>query len=94
MEKLQALRPGENALTWAFRFLQSIPNVVVTLSGMSSLEQMMDNIHTFETNSPLSKVEMDTLLSIADGMLAGTLPCTACRLYWVPKLRKSMSPAD
>ena len=79
MEKLQALRLEENTPAWAFRFLQSISNIVVTLSGMSNLEQMMDNIHTFETNSPLSKEEMDTLLSIADGMLAGTLPCTACR---------------
>ena len=78
MAKLKAFRP-EEAPAWAFRFLQSIPSVTVTLSGMSNLEQLMDNVRTFETDKPLSKEEMDTLLSIADGMLNGTLPCTACR---------------
>lgn len=76
---LKELRPEEGIPAWAFRFLQSIPGVVVTLSGMSDLEQMKENIRTFETEKPLSKEEMETLLSIADGMLNGTLPCTACR---------------
>ncbi len=35
-QKLAALRPEEEVPAWAFRFLQSIPNVVVTLSGMSN----------------------------------------------------------
>lgn len=51
----------------------------MVLSGMSDLEQMKDNIRTFETEKPLTKEEMDTLLSIADGMLNDRLPCTACR---------------
>ena len=76
---LKGLRPEEGIPAWAFRFLQSIPGVVVTLSGMSDLEQLKENIRTFETEKPLSKEEMETLLSIADGMLNGTLPCTACR---------------
>ena len=46
---------------------------------MSNLEQMQENIKTFETELPLSQKEMDTLLSVADGMLNGALPCTACR---------------
>lgn len=75
---LKGLRPDEGIPAWAFRFLQSIPGVVVVLSGMSDLEQMKENIRTFETEKPLTKEEMDTLLSVADGMLDGTLPCTAC----------------
>lgn len=75
---LKGLRPDEGIPAWAFRFLQSIPRVVVVLSGMSDLEQMKENIRTFETEKPLTKEEMDTLLSVADGMLDGTLPCTAC----------------
>ncbi|MBQ2183423.1 MAG: aldo/keto reductase, partial [Lachnospiraceae bacterium] len=35
--KLKALRPDENIPAWAFRFLQSIEGVTVTLSGMSTL---------------------------------------------------------
>jgi len=75
---LKNLRPEESIPAWAFRFLQTLPEVTVTLSGMSNLEQLQENIRTFETEKPLSKEEMEALLSVADGMLNGTLPCTAC----------------
>ena len=77
-EKLHALRPEEPEPAWAFRFLQSVPGVTMILSGMSSYEQMRDNIRTFETDAPLNEEEMQTLLAMADGMLSGRLPCTAC----------------
>lgn len=79
VQKLQALRQEEKVPAWAFRFLQTIPGVTVVLSGMSDLGQLQENIQTFETCEPLEQTEMDTLLSIADGMLSGSLPCTACR---------------
>ena len=76
---LRALRSQEGIPAWAFRFLQSIPEVVVTLSGMSNMEQLQDNIRTFEEDKPLSKEEMDALLAIADKMVnSKALPCTAC----------------
>lgn len=75
---LKGLRPDENVPAWAFRFLQTIPEVTVVLSGMSNMEQLKENIRTFETDKPLSEEEKEKLLSIADGMLNGTLPCTAC----------------
>lgn len=78
-EKLQALRPLEGIPAWAFRFLQSIPAVTVTLSGMSNMEQMQANIRTYETEQPLDENEMQTLLGIADEMVGKiALPCTAC----------------
>lgn len=78
-EKLQALRPQEGIPAWAFRFLQSIPAVTVTLSGMSNMEQMQANIRTYETEQPLDENEMQTLLNIADAMVGKiALPCTAC----------------
>lgn len=76
---LKTLRPDEEVPAWAFRFLQSIPDVGVVLSGMSDLEQLKANIETYETDRPLTGEEMDTLLSVADGMLNRILPCTACR---------------
>lgn len=79
-ERLRALRPDEAIPAWAFRFLQSIPEVTVTLSGMSNLEQMQQNIATFGEEKPLSAQEMDALLGIADEMVKKiALPCTACR---------------
>lgn len=75
---LKGLRQDEEILAWAFRFLQTLPEVKVVLSGMSNLKQLKENIETFETDKPLSKEEMENLLAVADGMLNGTLPCTAC----------------
>lgn len=77
-EKLLALRPEEKIPAWAFRFLQTIPEVTMILSGMSEFSQLKENLHTFETEQPLNEQEMETLLSLADGLLGGTLPCTAC----------------
>ncbi|WP_270811761.1 aldo/keto reductase [Hungatella effluvii] len=79
MEKLRKFRPEEKAPAWAFRFLQSVSGVTMILSGMSDFQQLQENIHTFETDQPLQKEEMDTVLAIADEMLRKTaLPCTAC----------------
>ncbi len=78
--KLKDLRPDETTVGWAFRFLQSIPGVTMVLSGMSSMEQLQENIKIFSEDRPLNKEEMDTLLEIANEMLKGNvLPCTACR---------------
>lgn len=78
-EKLAALRPDESTPAWAFRFLQSIPSVTMVLSGMSDLNQLKENIHTFDSDKPLNEVEWDALMSVADGMLSKKiLPCTAC----------------
>ena len=78
--KLKNLRPDESVSSWAFRFLQSIPGVTMVLSGMSSMEQLTENIKTYEESKPLNDEEMKALFDIADEMLNGnTLPCTACR---------------
>lgn len=76
-DRLKALRPDEDVPAWAFRFLQSLPNVKVILSGMSDPGQMEDNIHTFETDRPLNEEEMEAVLDIANKMIKG-VPCTKC----------------
>lgn len=77
--RLKALRPDESIASWSFRFLQSIEGVTVTLSGMSNLEQVKENIATYEKEKPLTDEEMSVLLGIADDMIKKTtVPCTAC----------------
>lgn len=77
--KLKAARPDEEIPAWAFRFLQSIPGVTVTLSGMSNFGQVKDNIATYETQKPLNEQEMELILGIADDMIRRTtVPCTGC----------------
>lgn len=79
-ERLRALRPEASTVEWAFRFLQSLPTVTVTLSGMSNMEQLKQNIATYESEKPLGEAERKALFGIADDMTSGsTLPCTACR---------------
>ena len=79
-KKLKALRPNDSIASWAFRFLQALPEVKVILSGMSDMRQVKDNIKTFEEEKPLNAEESAALDAIAREMLAKTsLPCTACR---------------
>ena len=77
---LKGMRPDEAPVAWAFRFLQSIPEVTVILSGASSMEQMRQNIAICEEDRPLDGKEMERLLALGRSMVdAKAAPCTACR---------------
>lgn len=78
MSKLRAARPGDSAPRWALRWLQSIPEVAVVLSGMSTLDQIKENVETFAVPDPVSEKEKELLSEVADSMLSW-VPCTACR---------------
>jgi len=77
-QKLKALRPEESIAAWAFRWLQTLPNVKTILSGMSSMDQVTDNVKTFATVNPLNSKEIELLYKVASEM-KNSLPCTACR---------------
>ena len=77
--RLHELRPDESTVAWAFRFIQGIPAVCVTLSGMSNFEQLKENIQTFSEDKPLNEEESAALQAVVDEMLGrGTVPCTTC----------------
>lgn len=86
--RLKEKRPEESNASWSFRWLKSIPSVKVTLSGMSSLEQMMDNVKTYSKGRKLTKTEEKILYEIADGM-KNSVPCTGCR-YCTDKCPKKI----
>ncbi len=78
--RLNALRPNATMVEWAFRFIQSLPQVVMTLSGMSNFDQLKQNVATFQTYEPLNEQEMSTILGIASEIIQkDTLHCTSCR---------------
>ncbi len=80
VEKLGELRPDESIPGWGFRFIQTFPHVGMTLSGMSSLEQVKQNVDIFESEKPLNTQEWDVLMRIADEMREEmVIPCTTCR---------------
>ena len=78
MAKLRALRPEDSAARWALRWVQSLPEVAVVLSGMSTLEQIRENAETFAAPEPLKSEESALLAEIAASML-DLVPCTGCR---------------
>lgn len=85
MQELEKLRPGVSAVQWAFRFIQSFEDVGVTLSGMSNLQQLEENIKIFSEKKALDKNEFESIVRMADEMTRkDVLPCTACR-YCVSK---------
>ena len=75
---LKALRGDETIPAWCFRWLQGVEGVTMVLSGMSNMEQMVDNVKTFDAPKPLSGEETELLLAIAE-KLKNAVPCTACR---------------
>lgn len=78
-KELEKMRPDESVPSFAFRFLQAIPEVTMVLSGMSSLAQLKENIKTWEEDKPLSKQEFDKLVALIDeDVKRGGLPCTGC----------------
>ena len=77
-ERMRALRPDESIPAWGFRWLQTVPQPTMVLSGMSNLEQMQDNIRTFSDLKPLNNEEQALLKEIA-GKVAKFIPCTGCR---------------
>lgn len=79
-QRMKELRPESNMTEIAFRFLQSIKGVTMTLSGMSDFDQLAENIRYFEEDKPLGEEELSTLFGIADEMTSkNTLRCTSCR---------------
>lgn len=77
---LKALEPDRSIASWAFRFLMDKPNLMVILSGMSNMEQVMDNVRTFDECGPLSEKEKAVLKEAVDKFRSSvTVPCTGCR---------------
>lgn len=79
-DRLMKLKPDFSVPQWSFSFLQNIKGVTVTLSGMSTFEQMKENIDIYNTINVLSEDEREALFGIAKEKTSkNTLPCTACQ---------------
>ena len=73
-------RPDKSVASWALRFVGSLPGIATILSGMSTAEQMDDNLDTFYNFEPLSDDEKETLDKMVKKMLDTPLiGCTSCR---------------
>ena len=79
LQSLQALRPGANAIEWAFAFVRGVQGVGTILSGMSNMDQLRENIALFEREDALTTEEKDALLALGRKLASAKgVPCTAC----------------
>lgn len=79
-DMLKAARPDESIASWAIRYNVSKPHVMVVLSGMSNMEQVMDNVKTVTDFEPLTAKEEAMLLKAGEMYRTRDLvPCTGCR---------------
>lgn len=84
MEKFHAVKPRASAASFALRWVGSLPNVKVILSGMSAMEQLDDNLKTFENFEVLSEKEQETVKEVVDLLNSRVQNgCTGCR-YCMP----------
>lgn len=76
---LQDIRPDRSIASWALRFVAELSNVQVVLSGMTTLDQLKDNLRTMGRKEPMTLEEKE-VLGQAIGLLKKrfTVPCTGC----------------
>jgi len=78
--ELKAAHPDWSVASWALRWVRKLPNVQVILSGMSNLEQLEDNVATFEDMEPLSDRDEALLMEACEKFHSQiVVPCTSCR---------------
>ena len=71
--------PDASVASWAIRYAASLPNVMVVLSGMSNMEQMVDNISYMKDFKPLTDSERETVAKAVKVLRgAAEIPCTGC----------------
>ena len=93
-EMFRAARPSASAASWALRFVGSLPGVMTILSGMSTEDQMADNIGTFSAFEPLSGEEKNLVDKVRAIMLdIPQIGCTSCR-YCTPGCPMKISIPD
>ena len=61
-ERLNEMDADASVASWAMRFTGGLDGVICNLSGMSTLEQVKDNIHTVQSLNPLTEDEKEQLL--------------------------------
>ena len=83
-EPFKKARPDSSISSWALRWVASKPNVKVVLSGMSTMEQVEDNLHTFGNFEPLTPKESELVSQVAYAIKKRTKNgCTGCA-YCMP----------
>ena len=88
---LKAADPEASPASWAIRFVASLDQVMIVLSGMSSEAQMADNLSYMKNFKPFSAAERVVVENARQALLkVDRIPCTACH-YCTPGCPVKMS---
>lgn len=84
MSDLKKFAPDRSDASWALRWVASHPNVLTVLSGMSTMEQVEDNIHTFTHFKALTDEENKAINQLRENLEKRIqVLCTGCE-YCMP----------
>ena len=74
------LHPDYSVASWAIRWVESLPQVAVVLSGMSDLAQLEDNVRMMTNFQPLNEQEQQAVEQVVESIRkVNDVPCTGCR---------------
>lgn len=82
--KMKSREPEQSVASWAFRFAGTPEGVLAVLSGMTYMEHLRENLHTYSPLRPITPEEDAFLMQIADDIYnLKTIPCNECN-YCMP----------
>ena len=83
-QQMKEREPDKTVASWAFRFCGTYPKVLCILSGMTSMDPLIENVQTFSNFQPLTEEELDFLERMATQMKEyPMINCTNCK-YCMP----------
>lgn len=80
MKRFKDYHSDKSIASWALRWVASLPNVALILSGMSNMEQLKDNIETFTDIKSITNEEQKVIDKVIEDLRKiKPVPCTGCR---------------